>query len=127
MPLCLNGIPWQMVRHALGALGQEEELDVRTLGDDFPGLFPPGVCLGQKEVAGHADADHLTAFDLIPPLAVFGERIAEARLGAVDIRAALATQAVEVVHIAVLAALTALFAAMPGIPYIVHKGSPLSI
>ena len=117
-------VPRKVVGGAFRTLCQQEELHVRPPAHDLPGLVPPGIGLLQKEVAGHADPEHLAAFDLVLPAAVPGKRIAEARFRAVDIPAVFVPHGVEEVHIAVLAAFADLFAAVPRVPYIVQLRPP---
>ena len=78
----------------------------------------------KKKVGGHADAQLLAAFHLVIPRAVAAQRVAEARLRAVDLRAVFAALAVQKIHVAVRAALAALDAPVPRIPNVVHRTSP---
>ena len=103
-----------------GTLCQQEEYDIASCADDIPRIGTPRISLLEEEIRGHADADHLAAFDFILTGAFFLQRIVEAGFGAVDLRAVAAAHLVKKVHIAVVAALALADAAVPRIPDIMH-------
>ena len=60
---------WKVVGDAVGALGEEEEDDIRAFGDDPPCVVAPLVGFFEKEIAGEADADVFSAFDSVTAVA----------------------------------------------------------
>ena len=125
LPTLLAPIGRQARCHAVRALGEQEKFHIGALPDDVPSLRAPVICLLQKEVACHANAQHLAAFDLVMPAFVLRERVAKARTRAVNVAAVLAMLCIEKEHIAIFAALAALHAAVPRVPNIVHMRSLL--
>lgn len=113
----------QAAGDALRTFGEQVEDDVAALAHDGPGFVAPRVCLGQKEVGGHADAEHFASANFVVAMAVFGEGVAHVG-GAVDPGAvSVATNAVKVVHVAVGAAFADFDAAVPWVPDVVHGGA----
>lgn len=116
-------VTWKAAGDALRTFGEKIKDDVAALAHDGPGFVAPGVGLGQKEVGGHADAEHFAGADFIVAVAVFGEGITHVG-GAIDLSAiGVATNAVKVVHVAVGAAFADFDTAVPGVPDVVHGGA----
>jgi hypothetical protein len=114
----------QVIGDPFRSFGKQIELHIRPLPDNRPCFISPGISFFQKEIRGHAHTDHLTAFNLILPAAVFRQWIPKSCFCPVDLSPVLIPKRVQVIHITVLAAFTALSAAVPGIPYIVQGRSP---
>ena len=110
----------EMLRHTFGAFCQQKEYHIAADLHKLPRFITPLVCLGKKEIRGHANSYLLSTFYLVVSLAVFLYRVVEACLSPIYIRAVLIPHLVEKIHIAMVTALAFLDTPVPRVPDIVH-------